>query len=76
MITEDLQKLGLIEAEMAAERREYRRKVKPLRNEKRLLEASIAAEVLKAGKTIQVGNMRAEYRPTVVIEMIKEKEQE
>lgn len=71
MITDDLLRLQYLNMEIAKERKHYRKNVKPLRDEKRILEASIAEEVLKSGKTIQIENIRAEYKPTVVIEMIK-----
>lgn len=72
MLLEDLERLAQINKDLLAERKQYRRNTKPMRDEKRLLEASIIDEVLKAGKTVQTADIKAEFVPTVVISMVKE----
>ena len=76
MLTEDLERYGILEAELKAERKKYREKTKPIRDEMDLLKADIIRQVLATGKTTIVGNVKAEYVPTVVIKTRKEKENE
>ena len=74
MITDDLQRIGEIDRELAVIRGKYRREAKPLKAERKVLAADVTRQVLEAGKTIQVGNVRAVYQPIVTIEVMKEKE--
>lgn len=64
-------------AEMKADLKErlnaYKKSTKHLRESIRTLEEIVSDEVLKLGKTVTVGNIRAEYVPTVKIKMKKEK---
>ena len=72
MLLEDLERYGLLKAEYRAERKKCNKRLKPLRDEMALLEADIKRQVLEAGQTVQVGNIKAEYVPTVVINIVKE----
>ena len=76
MITEDKERLYSLKTELRSESKKYRDSVKPLKDEIQLLEADIVKQVLEAGKTISVGGIKAEYKPTVIIRMKKEKENE
>ena len=55
-----------------AKKKAYRDSTKTLRESIKGLEAIITDEILKLGKTVTVGNIRAKYVPTVVIEIKKE----
>ena len=71
MITEDMQRLYALKKELKSKNKKHNDEVKPLKDQIHLLEADIIEEVLKAGKTIQVENIRAEYVPTVKIKIKK-----
>lgn len=73
MITEDMARLEEIINEIKYERKMCNRKTKPLREEKKLLEASIREEIIKSGQTMKFGNLKAEFVPTVVFTLDKEK---
>ena len=73
MITDDLAKIGEIDTQLRIIRSKYRKEAKPLREERKLLVADVTRQVLESGKTIQVGNVRAVYQPTVTIEVLKER---
>jgi len=67
-------------AEMMAELREktkaYKDQTKHLRESIKAMKNIVNDEVLKLGKTVTVGNIRAEYVPTVVIKLKKEQDDE
>lgn len=67
-----LEDLSLMRAELKAKKLEFRNNTKHLRECIKGLEVLITDEVLKLGKTVTVGNIRAEYVPQVVIKMKKE----
>lgn len=75
MIEDDMQRYKELKDELKIEQDSYRKRTKPLRDELELLKTSIIDAVLKTGKTIQVGNVKAEFIPTVVIKMKKEKDE-
>ena len=77
MLIDDMQRLEEVINAIKHERRLCNRKTKPLRDEKKLLEASIREEIIKSGQTMQIGNLKAEFVPTVVFSLEKaEKETE
>ena len=76
MIAENMERLYALKKELKARNRKHSEEMKPLKEEIQLLEADVIEEVLKAGKTIQIGNLRAEYIPTVRIKMKKEQNNE
>ena len=57
-------------------KKEFDERNKHLLESIKSLENIISAEVLKLGKTVTVGNIRAEYKQTVVIRMKKDQENE
>lgn len=67
--------LSEMKAEMKAKRKEYKNNTRHLVESMKSLENIITEEVLKLGKSVTVGNIRAEYTPTVVIKLKKDKEQ-
>lgn len=67
-----LEDLSLMRAELRSKKKAYRDSTKTLRESIKGLEAIITDEVLKLGKTVTVGNIRAKYVPTVIIEIKKE----
>ena len=71
-INEEMALLYSKKRELKEKLKAYKESVKPLKNEISVLEASITKQVLETGKTVQVGGIRAEYEPTVVIRMKKE----
>ena len=76
MLKDDMERLFQIKKELKAESKKYKAKVQPLRDEAKILEADITNQVLKEGKTIVIGGVKAEYVPTVVIKIKKENEEE
>ena len=68
-----MQTLAEMEAEVRAEKKAYMEKTKNTRESIKSLKALITEEVIKLGKTVTVGNVRAEYVPQVVIKLKKEK---
>lgn len=72
MLLEDLERYGMLKAEYRAERKKCNKRLKPLKDEMSILEADIKRQVLEAGHTVQVGNIKAEFVPTVVINFVKE----
>ena len=75
MIKEDMERLSILKKELKSEKAVFDEKVQPLRDEIKVLEASIRTEVMKAAKTIIIGDIKAEYIPQVVIRFRKQKEQ-
>lgn len=75
MLIDDMARLEEINKEIQYERSLCNRKTKPLRQEKKLLETSIRAEIIKSGQTMQIGLLKAEFVPTVVFTMDKEKKE-
>lgn len=73
MLIDDMARLEEINKEIQYERSLCNRKTRPLRKEKKLLEASIREEIIKSGQTMQIGLLKAEFVPTVVFTMDKEK---
>ena len=71
-----LQRLAEIEADVKREKKAYLEKTKDNRESIKSMKAVITEEVIKLGKTVTVGNVRAEYVPQVVIKMKKEKNDE
>lgn len=69
MITEDLALLYDLKNELRAKRKAYNESVKGLKNSIQALENSITEQVLAAGQTVNIGTIRAEYKPTVVIKI-------
>lgn len=67
-----LQTLAEMRTEMKAKRNQFRESTKHLRESIKSLENIITAEVMANRKSITVGNIRAEYVPTVKIQMVKE----
>ena len=76
MITDDLNLLYTLKSELREKRKAYNNSVKGLKNSINALEMSITKQVLEAGKTVTVGNIRAEYKPTVVIKIKRSEERE
>ncbi len=76
MIADDMNRYCYLKSELKTEQKAYREKTKPIRDEMDLLKASITDAVLKAGKTIQIGDVKAEFVPTVVIKTKKVQESE
>lgn len=75
MLLDDMERLYFLKKELRAESKKYKDRVKPLRDEAKILEADIINQVLKEGKTITAGGIQAEYKPTVVIRIKKEDEE-
>lgn len=69
MITEDLALLYDLKNELRAKRKAYNESVKGLKNSIQALENSITEQVLAADQTVNIGTIRAEYKPTVVIKI-------
>lgn len=76
MITDDLNLLYSLKSELREKRKAYNESVKGLRSSIVALEQEITRQVLESGKTITVGKIKAEYKPTVVIKIVKEEEKE
>jgi len=74
MLEDDMKRYDVLKCELSNERKAYRERIKPKKDELELLKASIVDAVLKAGKTIQFGEVKAEFVPTVVIRKVKETE--
>ena len=75
-IAEEMTLLYSKRLELKRKRKAHRADEKPLKDEISMLEASIEKQVLESGKTIQYGGIKAEYKPTVVFKMKKEKQDE
>ncbi len=73
-VVEDLNLLYSMKRELKAKRKTYNESVKGLVNSIHALESSIIRQVLDGGKTVQGNGIRAEYKPTVVIKMKREAE--
>lgn len=69
MITEDLALLYDLKTELRNKRKAYNESVKGLKNSIQQLESSITEQVLALGQTVNAGQIRAEYKPTVVIKI-------
>lgn len=67
-----MMRLAEMQLEMRAKKNEFRSQTKHLRESIRSLQEIITADVMERGKTIVVGNIRAEYVPSVRFQMIKE----
>lgn len=76
MLEEEMERYKVLKDELKNEQKVYRERTKPLRDELDLLKASITDAVLKAGRTIQIGDVKAEFVPTVVIKTKKIQEGE
>lgn len=72
MITEDLALLYELKRELRAKRKAYNESVKGLKNSIQSLEQAITDQVLAEGKTVSIGHIRAEYKPTVVIKVARD----
>lgn len=66
-----MEKLAELKAEYRANKKEFERKNEHLLETIKSLENIITAEVLELGKTVTVGNLRAEFIPTVRIRLKK-----
>ena len=66
-----MEKLAELKADYRAAKKEFERKHEHLLEMIKSLENIITAEVLDLGKTVTVGNLRAEYIPTVKIRLKK-----
>ena len=66
-----MEKLAELKAEYRANKKEFERKNEHLLESIKSLENIITSEVLELGKTVTVGNLRAEFIPTVKIRMKK-----
>lgn len=75
MITDDMELLCQYRNDLKLRRDTYNASVKGLKAQIAELEASITEQILASGTSITVGNLRAEYRPTVVFRMRKEKKE-
>ena len=75
MLKDDMERLEEVIMQIKHERRLCNRKTKPLRDEKKLLEASIREEIIKSGQTMRIGNLIAEFVPTVVFSLDKEEKE-
>lgn len=75
-IVENLNQLYAMKRELKQRRKAYNESVKGLVNSIHNLETEVTKEVLEAGQTITIPGFRAEYKPTVVFKMKKEKEVE
>ena len=64
-------KLAELKAEYQRDRKEFKEKHKHLLETIKCYENVISDEVLKMGKTVVVGNIKAEYVPQVVIRLKK-----
>lgn len=73
-IVNDLNLLYEMKSELKTKRKDFNESIKGLKSSIESLEAEIVKQVLESGKTVSVGGIRAEYKPTVVIRMRKEKE--
>ena len=71
MINDDLALLYELKRELRAKSKAYNESVKGLKNSIQALESSITDQVLAAGKTVSIGHIRAEYKPTVVIKVAR-----
>jgi len=67
-----LTQLCEMKTELRAKKNEFTYKTRHLRDSIKGLENIITAEVIQRGQTVTVGNIRAEFVPTVVIKMKKE----
>lgn len=74
-VIDNLEILCAKKRELKTRRKAFNESVRPLVNEIHDLEAEIVKTVLETGKTITVGGIRAEYKPTVVFKMKREKEE-
>lgn len=74
MLEDDMMRFSYLKGELRNEQKVYKERTKPMRDELDILKASITDAVLKAGKTIQIGEVKAEFVPTVIIKMKKVKE--
>lgn len=68
-----MMKLAEMRTELRGKQNEYKANTKHLRESIKSLENIITAEVIANRKSVTVGNIRAEYVPTVRIQMMKEK---
>lgn len=68
-----LQKLAEQKLELKEEKQKYLEKTKHLRESIKSLENVVTEEVKKLHRTVEVGGIRAEYVPQVVIKMKKGK---
>ena len=66
MITEDLALWYELKEELRKKRKAYNDSVKGLKNSIQALESSITEQVLVTKETVNIGDARAEYKPTVV----------
>lgn len=76
MLEEEMERYKVLKDELKNQQKAYRERTKPMRDELDLLKASITDAVLKAGRTIQIGDVKAEFVPTVVIKTKKIQEGE
>ena len=72
-IEKKMKTLAEMRLELKAKRNEFKRNTQHLRESIKSLENIITAEVIEQGKTIVVGNIRAEYVPVVRFQMKEEK---
>ena len=66
-----MQQLAELKAEYRANKKEFENRNKHLLEAIKSLENIITAEVLELGKTVTVGNIKAEFIPTVRIRLKK-----
>lgn len=69
-------KLAEMKAELKAKNKAHKDSTKHLRDSIESIENIIRAEVLELGKTVTVGNIRAEYVTSVVIKLKKDENNE
>lgn len=75
MIFEDVARYEQLRNDLRTERNAYKKRAKPIRDELALLEADIKSYVMETKESIQVGSIKIEYVPTVVINVVKEKKE-
>ena len=68
-----MMRLAELKLQVKEEKQKYLDKTKHSRETVKSLENIITEEVKKLHKTVSVGNIRAEYKPQVVIKMKREK---
>lgn len=71
-LKEMMTQLYEMKTKLRSKQKEFKASTKNLRDSIESLENIITAEVLRGKETITVGNIRAEYKPTVVIKIKRE----
>ena len=71
-LDKELERMKKTAKELREKRKAYNNSVKGLKNSIQVLESSITEQVLESGKTVSIGSIRAEYKPTVVIKIARQ----